>query len=124
MEQRVWEYMGGIARKHKISALQIGGTSDHVHALVMAPAYLSPSQMAQFLKGNSSKWIHAEFSNMRQFAWQDGFGAFTVSKSNVSQVIEYIKDQREHHRKKTFQEGYVQLLKLHGIEYDERYIWG
>jgi putative transposase len=123
IEQRVWEYIGGIARKHKASALQIGGTSDHVHALVLAPPALSPSQIAQFLKGDSSKWIHVEVRGMRGFAWQDGYGAFTVSKSQLPDVIRYIQTQREHHRKKTFQEEYLKLLRLHGIQYDERYLW-
>jgi putative transposase len=124
IEQRLWEYLGGIARKHKISALQIGGTADHVHILVLAPASLSPSQMAQFLKGDSSKWVHGEFGGLRNFAWQDGYGAFTVSKSQLPQVIRYIQNQREHHRKKTFQEEYLELLKRHEIQYDERYLWG
>ena len=79
IEQRVWEYLGGIARKHKMTALQIGGTADHIHALVLAPPVLSPSQIAQFLKGDSSKWLHDEFRGMRNFAWQDGYAAYTVT---------------------------------------------
>jgi putative transposase len=124
MQQRLWEYLGGIARKHKASALQIGGTADHVHVLVFAPASVSPSQIAQFLKGDSSKWIHSEFAGMRNFSWQDGYGAFTVSKSQMPQIIRYIQNQREHHRKKTFQDEYLELLKRHEIQYDERYLWG
>jgi putative transposase len=124
IEQRLWEYLGGIARKHKTSALQIGGTEDHVHILIQAPPTLSISQIAQFLKGDSSKWIHAELVGLRQFAWQDGYGAFTVSQSRLPMVIRYIQNQREHHRKKTFQEEYLELLQKHGIQYDERYIWG
>jgi REP element-mobilizing transposase RayT len=92
--------------------------------LLLAPPVLSPSQIAQFLKGESSKWIHEEFQRLRDFAWQDGYGAFTISKSQVPQVIRYIQNQREHHRMQTFQEEYRQFLKLHGIEYDERYVWG
>jgi putative transposase len=124
IENRVWAYIGGIARKHKMTALQVGGIEDHIHALVTAPATLSPSQIAQFLKGDSSKWIHAEFSGMGRFAWQDGYGAFTVSRSSIPPVIAYIQNQRDHHRKKSFQEEYRELLEKHGIEYDERYIWG
>jgi len=123
IEQRLWEYLGGIARKHKMSGLQIGGTTDHIHALIQAPAILSPSQIAQFLKGDSSKWIHGTFAGMQKFAWQDGYGAFTVSKSQLPQVIQYIKDQKEHHKKKTFQEEYLELLQKHGIQYDDRYLW-
>ncbi len=124
IEQRVWEYLGGIARKHKMTALQIGGTADHIHALVLAPAISSPSQIAQFLKGDSSKWIHDEFHGLRNFAWQDGYGAYTVSKSNLPEVIHYIQSQREHHRTRSFQEEYVKFLQEHGIHYDERYVWG
>jgi hypothetical protein len=95
-----------------------------IHALVMAPPTLSPSQIAQYLKGDSSKWIHEEFPDLSEFAWQDGYGAFTVSKSNLDEVISYIQNQRQHHRKKTFQEEYLEFLRKHGVEYDERYVWG
>ncbi len=74
IEARVWAYLGGVARAHKITALQVGGIEDHIHALVMAPATLAPSQIAQYLKGDSSKWIHEEFPTLRGFAWQDGTG--------------------------------------------------
>jgi putative transposase len=124
IEQRVWEYIGGIARTHKMTALQVGGVEDHIHALVTAPPTIAPFQIAQFLKGESSKWIHEEFPGMRSFAWQDGYGAFTVSKSNIPEVIAYIQNQREHHRKRTFQEEYLDFLQKNGIEYDERYLWG
>lgn len=96
IEQRVWAYIGGVARKHKMTALQIGGCDDHIHALVMAPPVLSPSQMAQSLKGDSSKWIHETFPELRNFAWQEGYGAFSVSKSNLEAVVGYIQKQREH----------------------------
>jgi len=124
IEQRVWAYIGGIARKHKMTALQVGGVDDHIHALVMAPPTLSPSQIAQYLKGDSSKWIHEAFRELRSFAWQEGYGAFTVSKSNLESVVSYIQKQREHRQKQTFQEEYLELLQRHGIEYDERYVWG
>jgi len=107
-----------------MTALQVGGIEDHLHALVTAPATLSPSLVAQFLKGDSSKWLHEEFPSLRRFGWQDGYGAFTISKSNLPEVVRYIQNQREHHRKKTFQEEYLELLQQHGVEYDERYLWG
>lgn len=124
IEQRVWTYVGGIARRHKMAALQVGGMEHHLHALVMAPPTLSPSQIAQYLKGDSSKWIHEEFPDLSGFGWQDGYGAFTVSKSNLDEVISYIRNQRQHHRKRTFQEEYLEFLRKHGVEYDERYVWG
>jgi REP element-mobilizing transposase RayT len=87
IERGVWAYMGGIVRKHGMTLMQVGGIEDHIHALVMAPAILAPSQIAQFLKGDSSKWMHEAFPALREFAWQDGYGAFTVSNSNLPDVI-------------------------------------
>ena len=124
VEQRVWTYIGGIARKHKMTALQVGGMPDHIHALVMAPPTYGPAEIAKFLKGDSSKWIHDEFPRLRSFAWQDGYGAFTVSRSNLASVVSYIQNQREHHAHKTFQEEYLALLRRHGVAFDERYVWG
>jgi REP element-mobilizing transposase RayT len=124
IEQRVWAYIGGVARKHKMTALQVGGVEDHVHALVMAPPTIAPSQIAQFLKGDSSKWAREEFPQLRGFGWQDGYGAFTVSKSALEEVAQYIREQRRHHEKRTFQSEFIALLEKHGVEYDERYLWG
>ena len=124
IEPRVWEYIGGVARKHQMIALQVGGMADHIHALVMSPPTLAPSNIAKFLKGDSSKWLHEEFPHLSKFAWQEGYGGFTVSKSNLPTVIHYIQNQREHHRTMTFQEEYREFLQKHEIEYDERYIWG
>ena len=124
IETRVWAYIGGIARHHKMTGLQVGGIEDHVHALVMAPSTYSPSEIAQYLKGESSKWIHEEFPKPRRFEWQDGYGGFTVSKSQIPDVIAYIQKQREHHQKKTFQDEYLELLQKHDVDYDERYLWG
>lgn len=107
IEERVWRFIGGIARAHKMTALQVGRVQDHIHALVTAPPTIAPFQITQYLKGDSSKWIHDEFSTMRTFSWQDGYAAFTVSKSNIPEIIRYIQNQREHHRKKTFQEEYL-----------------
>ena len=124
IEERLWAYIGGVARQHRMTALQVGGVEDHVHALVNAPPTIAPSQIAQFLKGDSSKWIHEEFPKLRAFEWQDGYGAFTVSKSNLAEVVRYIQNQREHHRRRTFQEEYLEFLRKYGVEYDERYLWG
>ncbi len=109
IEQRIWEFIGGIARAHRMTALQVGGVEDHIHALVTAPPIIAPFQIAQFLKGDSCKWIHEEVSTLPNFGWQDGYGAFTVSKSNIPRVIRYIQNQCEHHRKKTFQEVLMQF---------------
>jgi len=124
IESRLWSYIGGIARKHKCTALQVGGVEDHIHALILSPTIYSPSQIAKFIKGESSKWIHEEFQNMSAFGWQDGYSVFSVSKSIVPQVIKYIENQREHHRARTFADEYLDLLKLHEVDtIDEKYIF-
>lgn len=123
IENRVWAYIGGIARKHGLTALQVGGVENHIHSLMMAKPVHAPSQIAQWLKGESSKWIHEEFAHLSKFGWQDGYGVFSVSKSNVPDVVEYIKTQREHHAKQTFEDEYTSMLKLNGIDYDERYLF-
>jgi len=122
-EQRIWAYLGGIAKENKFHPIQIGGVEDHVHVLLCAPASAAPSKIAQLIKGGSSAWIHETFPHLRGFAWQDGYGAFTVSKSSVENVANYIRNQREHHRTKTFQEEYLAFLKKHQIDYEERYLW-
>ena len=123
IEQRIWEFIGGIARAHRMTALQVGGVEDHIHALVTAPPTIAPMQIAQYLKADSSKWIYEEFPALQNCWWQDGYGAFTVSKSDIPRVIKYIQNQREHHRKQTFQEEYLEFLRANGVDYDERYLW-
>jgi REP element-mobilizing transposase RayT len=124
IEQQVWEYMGGVMRQHKLTALQIGGIDDHIHALIMALPTLAPSQIVQYLKGGSSKWIHETFPDLHAFAWQEGYGAFTVSKSGLEAVVRYIQNQRTHHQKQSYQAEYLEFLRRHEVEYDERYVWG
>ena len=123
IEERVWEYFGGIARHNDIVPVKIGGIDDHVHLVVSIPPTLSISKAGQLLKGGSSLWFHETFRRSA-FAWQDGYGAFSVSKSQLPDVIRYVEGQREHHRRQTFQEEYRALLDKHGIQYDERYLWG
>ena len=123
-EQRIWEYLGGIARQNEMHPLQIGGGEDHVHIVLGIPPTITVSKAVQLLKGGSSKWIHDTYVNLGNFQWQDGYGAFTVSKSQLTNIIRYVANQREHHRTRNFQEEYLTLLQKHGIAYDERYVWG
>ena len=111
IESRVWAYIGGVARAHKMTALQIGGVDDHIHAVVMAPPTLSPSQMAQYMKGDSSKWIHEEFPKLRGFEWQDGYGGFTVSKSQLPDVIQIRKEPTRAPSKEDLSEGVFGVVK-------------
>jgi len=124
IEERVWAYISGITRNHKMTALQIGGIEDHSHVLVMAPPTIAPYEIAKYLKGESSKWIHETFADLLGFGWQDGYGAFTVSKSKLPDVVSYIQKQRMHHQAQTFQDEYREMLDKHGVEYDEQYLWG
>jgi putative transposase len=123
LESRLWPYLGGIAKENRMKALAIGGTADHVHALLSLPGMMSFSKAVQLIKGGSSKWIHDSFSNQKKFAWQEGYGAFSVSASQVPKTIGYINNQKEHHRKKSFHEEFLELLNKHGIEFDPRYVF-
>jgi len=120
MQERLWPYLGGIARENRMKALAIGGVADHVHALVAIPSSLSVAKSIQLLKGNSSKWIHETFRGQRDFEWQEGYGAFSIGVSGVADTVSYIQDQAEHHRVKSFQEELETFLKKHGMEYTER----
>ncbi|MBK9163991.1 MAG: IS200/IS605 family transposase [Acidobacteria bacterium] len=122
IEERIWAYIGGVAKRHGIAPIQIGGTDDHVHALTGCPTTMAPSQVAKAIKGDSSYGIRREFPGMENFGWQDGYGVFSVSYSAVPAVVDYIKRQRERHAKRTFESEYRSLLEKHGIKYDERYL--
>ena len=123
LEVDLWPYIGGIARENRMKALAIGGTFDHLHALISLPSTMSFAKAVQLIKGGSSKWIHDTRTKYRRFEWQDGYGAFSVSASQVKKTIAYINGQKEHHRKRTFKEEFIQLLDKHGVEYDPRYVF-
>src|SRR6266480_676342 len=98
---RLSPYLGGIAKQNQMKTLAIGGVADHVHVLISLPATISVSKAMQLLKGNSSKWIHETFPELRSFAWQEGYGAFSISVSGIDETRAYIRDQEEHHRART-----------------------
>ncbi len=123
-EQRVWSYLGGIARENDMKALLVGGIENHVHLLIGIPASLSVSQALQLVKGGSSGWMKETFPALSGFAWQDGYAAFTVSKSQIPEIEQYIRNQREHHRLKSFEEEYRAFLNKHEIDYNEEYLFG
>lgn len=123
LRERLWPFLGGIARQNKMKALEIGGVEDHVHILLSLPSTVPVSKAVQLIKGGSSKWIHENFPEHRLFAWQEKYGAFSVSVSLLDSILGYIRDQEKHHRKMTFQEEFLALLKKHRIEFDERFLW-
>jgi len=98
----------------------IGGVSDHVHFLVTLPTTFAIAKAVQLIKAGSSAWIHQTFPNLRNFAWQQGYGAFSVSISQVEETVHYIEQQLEHHRTQTFQEEYLAFLKKHGTQFNEK----
>lgn len=123
LSDRLKSYLGGLSRHLGAVALEINGAEDHLHLIVAAPAILSVSEFMQKLKGCSSKWVHEQYGK-RGFAWQRGYGVFSVSRSNVDAVRDYIRRQDEHHAKHDFAEEFLTLLKAHGVEYDPRYVFG
>jgi putative transposase len=116
-------YMGGIIRDLGGIALEIGGVEDHVHLLVKLKPTLALADVLRELKSGSSKWLNEEKMKLRKFGWQDGYAAFSVSESQAGRVRAYIKNQVEHHRQVSFQDELRELLRKHGIEFDERYMW-
>ncbi len=124
LKDRLFPYMGGIARENGIKALAIGGTEDHVHVLISLPSTMAIAKAVQLVKAGSAKWVHEEFREHTGFAWQEGYAAFSVSVSHVEPLKKYIAEQVEHHKKRTFAEEFLALLEKHGIEYDQRYVWG
>ena len=123
LQERLWPYLGGIARENGMTALEIGGVRDHVHMLLSLPSTLSVAKALQLIKGGSSKWVHESFPEHALFGWQVKYGAFSVSVSQLDKAIRYVKNQPEHHRKLTFQEEFVAMLKKHRLNYDPRYLW-
>jgi len=121
MKERLWAYMGGICKKDKIFVHAIGGMEDHVHLLLQIPPTLSLAKAVLNVKAYSSKWMSGQGS---KFAWQEGYGGFSISRSDFRTVSEYIRNQEQHHAKMSFEEEFVSLLKQHGIEYDPRYVFG
>ncbi len=120
---RLYDYIGGIVREHKGALLEIGGMPDHLHMLAKLSPTIAVSDVLRFVKANSSKWVNETLHPALPFAWQRGFGAFSVSESNSPEVRRYIQTQEEHHRKLTFRDEYRLMLKRHGIEFDEQYLF-
>ena len=123
IRERLWAYLGGIAKKNGIHPKCIGGVADHVRLLLSMPTTMAIAKAIQLIKSGSSAWIHQTFRELRNFAWQQGCGAFSVSVSQLSEAINYIDHQVEHHRTRTFQEEYLAFLKAHDVKFDEKYLW-
>jgi putative transposase len=120
-QPKLWAYMAGIARNHDFLVLVNGGVEDHVHLLIQLPPVLALAKAISFLKSNSSKWMGERGIN---FDWQEGYGAFSVSASNLAAVEKYIHNQASHHKKITFEQEFITLLKKHRVDFDPKYVFG
>ena len=123
IEARLHEYLGGICRGLECPPVRVGGDVDHVHIVCMLSKKLALTKLMELVKSHSSKWIKEHGNLYQKFYWQDGYSAFSVSESQVDAVVRYVDNQRERHKKVPFRDELISLLKAHGLDYDERYIW-
>ena len=120
--EEIFSYVAGIIKNCECHSICVGGTTNHIHILCTLNKNLALSKLVATIKANSSKWLHQKDCYYRAFAWQDGYGAFSVSQSVIEKTIEYIKTQEEHHKKADAREELISLLNAYNIEYDDRYI--
>jgi putative transposase len=120
---RMHAYLATVCRQLGAQAHRVGGVADHVHIITTLPRTLSQAEMIEQVKKTSSKWIKSLGPEYRGFYWQRGYGAFSVSPSQLAAVFAYIDNQEEHHRVRSFQEEYRDFLERHGVQFDERYVW-
>jgi len=121
--ERLYPYIGGIVRAEKGVPYDIGGVEDHVHLYLRWRPDAPVSGLMRTVKSRSSKWVHDTFPKLGAFAWQEGYSVFSVSKSQEEAVKKYIAKQTEHHRKENFQSELLRILRAHGVEFDERYVF-
>lgn len=121
--EHVWSYMAGVTSNLGGHALRNGGYYDHAHLLLRIPAKIALSDFVGKVKANTSKHINESRDDLSKFHWQDGYGAFTVSRSQTDAVVDYIDRQMEHHRKRSFQEEFLKMLDAHEVEYDPKHVW-
>lgn len=122
-KDELYQYITGIIQNHGHKVLAINGIPDHIHILFGMRPTQSLSELMQNIKGDSSKWINKKEFIKGRFSWQEGFGAFSYGKSQVNNVIDYIKNQEIHHRRKSFTEEYLEFLEKFEVPFDERYIF-
>jgi len=123
IEPELYPYMATIFHNHDSPSLIINGTMDHIHALFALGRTISIAELVEEVKTGSSKWLKTMGREFRNFHWQKGYGAFSIGQSDVSNVKAYIRNQKEHHRRVSFEEEYRRLLRSYEIEFDERYVW-
>ncbi|MDQ3022350.1 MAG: IS200/IS605 family transposase [Bacteroidota bacterium] len=123
VEAELHAYLGGICKNLECQPIKVGGYTDHIHILCMLSKKIALMKLLEEVKSHSSKWMKTKGDDLKNFYWQDGYGAFSVSEPEVDAVIKYIENQKEHHEKKTFKDEYISFLKKFNVDYDERYVW-
>ena len=123
LRERLYPYICGIARENNFKAISVGGTDNHVHILLALRPDLPIYKAVQLIKGGSSKWLHDNFPELDIFSWQEGYGAFTVSASQINVIKQYITNQEQHHKKLNFQEEYLAFLKCNNINFEPKYLF-
>ena len=123
VENELYKYLGGICKQMECTSIRIGGYLDHVHILCMLSKKIALMKLLEGMKSHSSKWMKTKGIMFKNFYWQNGYGAFSVNPAQVDRVIAYIENQKEHHKKRTFQNEYKAFLTRYQVEYNERYIW-
>ena len=121
--ERLYPYIGGIVRAEKGVLYEIGGVEDHIHMYLRWRPVGAVSDLMRSVKARSSKWVHETYSNLAAFAWQEGYSVFSVSKSQEQAVKKYIAGQAEHHRKEDFKSELLRILRAHGVEFEEKYVF-
>jgi REP element-mobilizing transposase RayT len=124
LRDEIEKYIAGIIRNEGGILLEVGGMPDHLHLIAKFKPDRSVAEMVRLIKANSSRWVNERHGKGGRFAWQSGYGAFSVSQSKVSALRAYLQNQEAHHRKRSFQDEYREFLTRHGIEFDETYLWG
>lgn len=123
IERNLYSYLGGICKELECNPIQVGGYKNHVHILCLLSKKIAQMDLLQQLKQSSSGWIKTKGEQYSNFYWQNGYGIFSVSSKGVDAVAEYITNQKTHHKKRTFKEEFLLLLKKYNVTYDERYLW-
>ncbi len=123
IETPLFEYIGGICKQMECNPIKVGGHQNHVHILCLLSRKVAQMTLLENVKKSSSKWVKTQGDEYSDFYWQDGYGIFSVNPTEINVVEEYIKNQKEHHKKKNFQDEFRAFLKKYNVDYDERYVW-
>ena len=123
IREELFSYLSGICKNNECTPIIVGGYKDHVHILCLLSQKIALMKLVEYLKSHSSKWMKTKGEQYQNFYWQKGYGAFSVNPTQVEIVKNYIKNQEQHHQKKSFEDEYRTVLKKHKIEFDEKYVW-